>query len=260
VQFYETIRNATPAPLRRLSRKIKRELRWALNSRQPPKAVFERTYREARWGDGGGNFYSGPGSIGRAAEHYADQINAFIAEHRIHSVVDLGCGDFRVASRIAREGVDYIGLDVVDELIERNTVKFGTERVRFQCLDITKDPLPDGELCLIREVLQHLSNQEIADVLRAVSKYHFVIYSDYQPAWTPGFVPNRDIGHGHDTRLWKNSAVCLDQPPFNIPVELLFEVPSAECLLNPGERIRTFLLAPTRAPHYGHVVKSEYGR
>jgi len=32
---------------------------------------------------------------------------------------------------------------------------------QFLCLDIISDELPDGDLCLLREVLQHLSNREM---------------------------------------------------------------------------------------------------
>ncbi len=245
MSLYQTLKDVTPWPLRRMSRMIKREVHWALNAHRPPKAVFQQAYREARWGGEGADFHSGPGSIGQAAERYAACINGFIAQHGIRSVVDLGCGDFRVASRIATDQITYVGVDVVDELIAQNNRRFGSDRIRFACLDITQDPLPQADLCLIREVLQHLSNHEIAQVLQAVKQYRYVIYSDYQPAGLTDFVPNRDIPHGHDTRLWKNSAVCLDQPPFNLNVELLLEVASSERLCGPGECIRTFLIAPS---------------
>jgi SAM-dependent methyltransferase len=234
-----------------MSRMLKREVHWVLNAHRPPKAVFQRAYREARWGGEGTEFHSGPGSTGVAAERYAELINDFIARHDIRSVVDLGCGDFQVAGRFTSDHIDYTGVDVVDELVALNNHRYGSERIRFTALDITQDPLPDGELCLIREVLQHLSNAEISQVLSAVTKYRYVIYSDYQPAPSVAFVPNRDIVHGHDTRLWKHSAVCLDQPPFDRNVQLLLEVESSERLLDAGECIRTFLLEPPEATGSG---------
>jgi SAM-dependent methyltransferase len=248
VSFYQTIKDATPWPLRRMSRMLKREVHWALNSRQSPKVVFRRAYREARWGGEGQGFHSGPGSVGPAAERYAACIRQFIAERGIKSVVDMGCGDFRVASQIVSSQIDYIGVDVVDELIATNNQRYGSDRVRFACLDITQDAVPDADLCLIREVLQHLSNAEIAKILQAVEKYRYVIYSDYQPASSTEFIANRDIAHGHDTRLWKNSAVCLDKPPFNLGLRLLLEVESAERLCGPGECIRTFLIVRPDEP------------
>lgn len=242
--MYQTIKDATPWPLRRMSRMIKREVHWALNAHQTPKTVFRRAYREARWGGEGQGFHSGPGSVGLTAERYAARINRFIADHGIRSVVDLGCGDFRVARRLISDRIDYTGIDVVDELVAANNARYGSNKVRFACLDITQDPLPSADLCLIREVLQHLSNAEITKILQAVKQYRYVIYSDYQPVPSSDFVANRDIVHGHDTRLWKNSAVCLDHPPFNLELQLLLEAESSERLCGPGECIRTFLIEP----------------
>jgi hypothetical protein len=36
----------------------------------------------------------------------------------------------------------------------------------------------------------------------------------------------------------------LDQPPFNVPMRLLFDHPATTMLCDPGERIRTYLLWP----------------
>jgi hypothetical protein len=47
-----------------------------------------------------------------------------------------------------------------------------------------------------------------------------------------------------DTRIWLDSALFLDQPPFNADMKLLFETPAAVDLRNPGEQIRTYLLWP----------------
>jgi hypothetical protein len=69
-----------------------------------------------------------------------------------------------------------------------------------------------------------------------------VIYSDYQPPPGARCIPNRDIVHGRDTRIWKDSAVFLNQPPFNRTMELLLEVGSQQILRQPGECIRTYML------------------
>ena len=51
--------------------------------------------------------------------------------------------------------------------------------------------------------------------------------------------PNIDIPHGPGIRLYLNSAVVLDRPPFNIDnVSLLFEVQE-----NDGTKIKTFVIS-----------------
>lgn len=210
------------------------------NRRRPVGDVFQKIYEQNTWGGEGDAFYSGPGSDDLPARVYADGIRRFIDRHNVRSVVDLGCGDFRVAQRIVDTAIDYTGVDVVQPLIEQNRARYASPSVRFEYRDITQDPLPPGDLCLLREVLQHLSNAQILQVLPKLSQYKYAIYSDYQPA-SQG-VPNRDISHGHDTRIWRDSALYLDQPPFNMTIELLFDAPVTTVLRAPGERIRTFLI------------------
>jgi hypothetical protein len=46
--------------------------------------------------------------------------------------------------------VEYIGVDVVPELIEYHNQRSKNRRTHFQSADITKDSLPDADLCLVR--------------------------------------------------------------------------------------------------------------
>jgi len=241
----DTVKAHTPWVIRSGARTIKRRIRWARNSRRPVDEVFQEVYQRAMWGGEVGEFCSGPGSDSDAAALYAVGIAELIATRGIRSVVDLGCGDFCVAGRLlSGSDVGYIGVDVVEPLIRQNIANHRSSRVDFACLNIITDALPDGELCLIREVLQHLSNAEILRVMPKLRQYRYVVYSDYQPGPLAPCVPNRDIGHGIDTRIWKDSALFLDQPPFQVPMKLLFEAPSPIILRHPGECIRTYLLWP----------------
>jgi SAM-dependent methyltransferase len=245
MNFVDTVKAHTPWEIRRVAREIKRRIRWVRNRRRPVGEVFQEVYQRSMWGGEKGEFYSGPGSDSEAANHYATGIAELIAARGIRSIVDLGCGDFRVAKRFLGAGdVAYTGVDVVEPLIRQNMANHGSSRIEFACLNIISDPLPDGELCLIREVFQHLSNDEILRVIPKLKQYKYVVYSDYQPAPSAPCVPNRDIGHGIDIRIWKDSALFLDQPPFNVPMKLLFEAASPIVQRHPDERIRTYLLWP----------------
>jgi SAM-dependent methyltransferase len=245
VQILDAVKARTPWTIRNLTRRIKREIHWAFNGHLPARKVFKAIYDENAWGSQQpGEYYSGPGSDAGPAQAYAGRICKFIADNRISSVVDLGCGDFRVGSMLVNDDVRYTGVDIVDDLITVNGKRFGAQNIQFQCLDIIRESLPDGELCLIREVFQHLSNSEILRVLPKLRKYRYAIYTDYQPSPSALVMPNRDIAHGRDTRLWKGSALFLDQPPFNIEAELLFETRVSRYMCSPGERISTYLIRP----------------
>lgn len=244
-QALDWVKAHTPWAVRRITRRIKRRARWIRFARLPVAAVFREVYEHNLWGGREGTFYSGPGSESHAAAAYSAGIRSFIISRNIRSIVDLGCGDFRVARSFLTADVSYIGVDVVEPLVQQNRALYQSEKVRFVCADIVDDDLPDGDLCLIREVFQHLSNAEILNVISRLRRFKYVIYTDYQPAPGAPCVPNRDIPHGVDTRIWLGSALLLDQPPFNVPIELLFEAPASVNLCGPGEQIRSYLMWPS---------------
>lgn len=200
--------------------------------------TFSEIYEKNLWGGEKGEFYSGTGSEGKYAEIYIATIRKFLTENQIKSVVDLGCGDFRIGSQFVSGELNYIGVDVVPKLVGHLNKTRSTEKVNFQCLNIAEDELPIGEVCLIREVLQHLSNDEIGKVLRNCKDFKYLIITEYQPPPRSNIVPNLDIPHGPQIRLHFNSGVYPDKLPFNLNIsEILAEVETAE-----GNLIRTFLI------------------
>jgi len=233
---------------RRLRRIAGRARRWARRQRyqasvwrkhlrgsvQSPVRAFSHVYETNAWGGPPGEFYSGMGSDPQFAEPYVNAVAALMREHHAKRVVDLGCGDFRVG-RLLCDAVpdgEYTGIDVVAALIARNQQEFGSDRVRFVAQSIEDDgPLPDGDICLIRQVLQHMSNPEIARVLAVVTaRYPLVVVTEHQPAAGTARRDNARLGHGYGCRLMRRSSVRLDRPPFSIPdVEVLLEV-----LFSPG--------------------------
>lgn len=235
------LRAALPASVlervrvRRISRLRER------NAARPVKEVFREIYARNAWGGTPGELCSGSGSAEEFAIPYAETIKRFVERHGLTTVVDLGCGDFSVGRLIASTGVRYIGVDVVDEVVRRNRELYRSEAVDFVCLDITADELPAGDLCLVRQVLQHLSNAEILAVLERTRRYPFVIVTEHLPPEGVALQPNIDKPHGADTRLLEDSGVFLEEEPFRQRiVEILLEVPVREPLRRPGERLRTF--------------------
>ncbi len=221
-------------------RRLRRFAEHAANRQRSPEQVFSRIYEDGLWGRGDGGFHSGSGSIDAYAVAYVQTLQRYIAEHAIRSVVDLGCGDFNVGKRIAELGIDYTGADVVPALIRHHSALYGSERVRFVQLDIVNDALPDGDLCLIRQVLQHLSNEQIARILPRLARYPHVLVTEHYPAPGAHVRPNLDKTHGHDTRIEDDSAVFLDKPPFGARVNGVLLEHETQALKRPGEVLRTF--------------------
>jgi hypothetical protein len=128
---------------------------------------------------------------------------------------------------------------VVGSLIERNARQYEDERVAFRHLNLVVDELPDAELALLRQVLQHLSNEEISAVLENTRKYRYILVTEHVPIGGP-VVANADKPHGPDVRLLDRSGVFLDEPPFSLSTHTLLELPYA-----PGEALRTVMIENT---------------
>jgi hypothetical protein len=150
------------------------------------------------------------------------------------TVVDLGCGDFELGRQlVARaQSANYIGCDIVPELVENLSTRYANERVRFKCLDIVADELPDGDVCLIRQVLQHLSNAEIMKVLRKLHKFRRVYITEGYPVEVSGLAnPDKLTSHDirFDLRTGRGRGVELDKEPYCVPARELFRVSNDVC-------------------------------
>jgi len=209
--------------------------------------IFEDIYKQGRWGKSEeGGFNSGSGSLHQPVEPYTKLIREYILQHGIRKVVDLGCGDFRAGKGIIQDlDIDYTGVDVVRPLIAELNNTYACAGVRFLSLDIVNDELPDGDLYLIRQVFQHLSNHQIASVLDKVFKKRplpHVIVTEHIPT-DSGVTPNKDKPAGPDIRLYYNSGVFLERPPFSFTTRTLLTVQQP---FNGSDAIlRTSLVRPT---------------
>lgn len=239
----QTLKGLLPEPLRLLNRRLKRLLRQRRDRRRSAAEVFGEIYRNNLWGGQSGEFFSGEGTHHIANDAYVDFIADFASQHGLRRIIDIGCGDFKIGRQLAAPGISYHGIDVVAELIERNNRLFGASNITFSCLDATRDELPDGDLVLVREVLQHLSNDEIAVIFAKLATYPFALITEYQPAPEHLVAANIDKAHGMDTRIWDGSAVYPERAPFSLPgLEVVLSIPVEEHLVAPGERVVSYLL------------------
>ncbi len=239
----KTISALVPRPLARLVSQYRQRAWIKRNLSRSSREVFTDIYRKGKWGRKEGAFYSGPGS---SVEHITKPYIRVITEHLQSSggkktLVDLGCGDLEISKNFFDYCSEYVGVDVVSDLIESHKSTITNPQVKFRCLDLVNDELPEGDICLLRQVLQHLSNAQIAKILPKLRKYKVCFVTEHLPADNPGIIPNKDIVHGSWTRMSQNSGVYLDKPPFNTPsqcLQLILEVSSVE--VGDGSVIRTY--------------------
>ncbi len=183
--------------------------------------VFARIYEVGAWGrsqDPSQPYFSGTGSHDDAVvSTYVEAVQSFLASFtRKPDVVDLGCGDFSVGSRLRHHCGSYTACDVVPGLIDFNRQKFADLAVDFRVLDLITDALPDGEVVFIRQVLQHLSNEHIKLALPKLRlKYRYLVVTEHLPR-DQHFKPNRDKPLGPNIRTDVGSGIVLSRPPFRL--------------------------------------------
>lgn len=185
----------------------------------PTKEAMEQVYEKKLWGANSDAFYSGEGShqpdiIGP----YIETVTAFLKgfENPIE-VCDLGCGDFNIGKELLKYAKKYVAVDIVPALIRYNKQCFTSANLEFYCLDIAKDVLPFGDCAIVRQVLQHLSNNEVQQIAEKLLTFKYIILTEHLPRGD--FIPNKDIISGQGIRLRKNSGLHLLKAPFHLKVK-----------------------------------------
>ncbi|NNC50313.1 MAG: class I SAM-dependent methyltransferase [Flaviramulus sp.] len=180
---------------------------------------MNQIYDKKLWGGTEFDFYSGIGSYEpKIITPYLESIIAFLESHNKSLIVcDLGCGDFNVGKHLTRYTKKYIAIDIVEKLINRNKSLYRKDNLEFHCLDISKDELPTSDCIILRQVLQHLSNAEIQNVLKKIAADKYIILTEHIPF--DNFIPNKDIISGQGIRLKQNSGVEILKAPFSFKIK-----------------------------------------
>jgi hypothetical protein len=167
-------------------------------------AVFDGIYHSNHWG--GDESRSGIGSSLAQTRVVRQALPALLSELNCRSMLDAPCGDFNWLSQV-QLGVEYFGYDIVAEAISNNTLRYGSDRVRFVCGDITSIRLPRADLILCRDGVVHLSYSDafltLRNFLRSGARY--LLTTTF-----PGRA-NRNIVTGD----WR--PLDLERPPFRFP-------------------------------------------
>ena len=180
------------------------------------KEIFTKIYDEKIWNKESTLTYnSGPGSHEhQIIKPYVSKVINFLNKNIGLTVIDLGCGDFNIGSKIFKHAKKYIAIDVVTALIERNKKIFISKNLTFISIDATIENIPNGDLILIKEVFQHITNKDIKAILKKTLNFKYIIVTESQPL--NRFKPNIDKLKGHTCRTDLNSGIVLDKAPFNL--------------------------------------------
>lgn len=190
--------------MHRLLRNIHRRLKGRF---LVPKKVFSRIHRDNRWGSA--ESVSGPGSTILDTKEVRDVLPQLLKHLETRILLDAPCGDFNWLSQVDLPVEKYIGIDIVEALVDEVRAKHANSKREFQCVDLISDSMPKADTVLCRDCFVHLS---FSDILGAVdnikrSGARWLIVTQHM-----NLTDNTDIVTGD----WR--PVNLMKPPFSWPV------------------------------------------
>jgi hypothetical protein len=130
--------------------------------------TFTNVYENNVWGNNHMTEYkgsSGSGSnINYNINNYVPFLKNFIILNNIKTIVDLGCGDFRCGKMLYEDlNISYTGYDVYKKIIDYNSTTHVLPKYSFIHLDFcnNKEQIINGDMCILKDVLQHWSLDNI---------------------------------------------------------------------------------------------------
>ena len=143
---------------------------------QLTEGIFTGIYRSGIWRKmtPAGESHSGPGSTLAATKVVRDALPTIVKQFGIKTVLDVPCGDFNWMQHVEL-GAEYIGADIVRELVEYNVKTYAAPGRKFVQLDLMTDPLPQAELILCRDCFGHFCIEDawlaIENIRRSSARY-----------------------------------------------------------------------------------------
>lgn len=168
--------------------------------------VFSQIYQSNHWK--GNDSVSGEGASRKQTAALEKELPALLLSLGVEVLLDLPCGEYSWMRSIDLPVKQYIGADIVPEIIALNRERFGSENHRFTILNVVRDPLPEVDLLLCRDCLVHLSHSDIRKAVVNIKKSSL----PYLLATTfPDCEENEDITTGD----WR--PLNLQKAPFYFP-------------------------------------------
>jgi hypothetical protein len=184
-------------------------LQHRVRGRAHRRHIFQRIYDQNLWGDP--ESASGGGSGTAATDVIRRELPALLSQYGIRSLLDAPCGDFHWMRYVVGTLDCYVGVDIVRDLVDRNTRLFGSERIHFACSDIVVDPLPSADAVLCRDCFIHLPTRLIRAALanfRASGIRYLLLTND------------RDVETYHDIPIGSFRRINFERAPFSFPPPL----------------------------------------
>tara|TARA_B100000927_G_scaffold288103_1_gene282136 strand:+ start:3121 stop:3909 length:789 start_codon:yes stop_codon:yes gene_type:complete len=198
----------------------RRDLKKKIFETKSIKKRFNEIYQSNFWL---GESRSGTGSELNVTKNIRAELPIIFKKFNIKKIFDAPCGDFNWMREFLKNyEIDYLGADIVKDIININKKKYENNKTKFKELDIIIDKLPKSDLMICRDCLFHFSNSDIFsffnNFLSSEIKY-LLITSHLNQEHK---FENRDILTG-DFRL-----IDFFSPPFNFKKNYLYSFDDRE--------------------------------
>ena len=195
---------------------------------------FQKIYEERMWCGQSVNediSVSGNGSRISTTNNLRKELKQLILKYNIKTIVDCGCGDFKYLSEMKEflhDNIEaYIGIDVVEELININNEKYGNSKIKFICQDISETSVRNADLVICKEVLIHLPTQKCINFFNNIKKgAKYILTSSYRKLCEPYKSKNITMNSYSYFKLGACYCLRLFEEPYNFPgpLEVITEV------------------------------------
>lgn len=154
-----------------------------LNKNLLKKRVFTSIYKSNHWVQGENTLsknsisVSGHGSNINTDQFYnlSKNFTKIIESYGIKSILDIPCGDFLWMHEIIRnKNIEYLGIDIVDDLIKKNKNNYLNKNFSFENHDVVNYIVDKKfDLIVIRDFFIHINNQDILKVINNLKQMDF---------------------------------------------------------------------------------------
>lgn len=171
--------------------------------------IFGDIYKKNIWNNS--ETYSGDSSTFEQTKVLRKELELLFKEYNITSILDIPCGDFNWMKSLDLKAITYIGGDIVEDLVLKNSKDFSTYGV-FKKLDICSDLLPKVDLVFCRDCLVHLSHKKVIKAINNIKKSGatYILVTTF-----PKTKKNKNIITG----AWR--ALNMEKIPFDFPKPLV---------------------------------------
>ena len=201
--------------------KVKLIKNFFLKSDASNEKKFNLIYNTNYWSDN--ESVSGSGSKKSQTSNAINGIKNVIDKYNVKTIFDAPCGDFNWIGQLLidselskKQHLNYIGGDIVNDLILELKKKYTKKNVNFNKFDISLDIFPKADLFICRDCLIHFSNNDIEKTIKNFlkSEIEYILVTD---SIVDENFENYDIKTGEFRKL------DLTKKPFNFPQKNLLQ-------------------------------------